>query len=132
MRGKKQDVYEGGIKVPGFAHWPGKIKPGKVKIPIHIVDWLPTLAHLVGHEPKIKMSWDGIDQSPAIFENSSTADREMYWVQKNKCRALRYGDWKIVSYSKSSSKVLGLGTLQSDKRSKRKNKYRIQIPQNYG
>ena len=102
MRGKKQDVYEGGIKVPGFAHWPGKIKPGKVKIPIHIVDWLPTLAHLVGHEPKIKMSWDGIDQSPAIFENSSTADREMYWVQKNKCQALRYGDWKIVSYSKKA------------------------------
>ena len=48
------------------------------------------------------MSWDGIDQSPAIFENSSTADREMYWVQKNKCRALRYGDWKIVSYSKKA------------------------------
>ena len=42
MRGKKQDVYEGGIKVPGFAHWPDKIKPGKVKNPMHIVDWLPT------------------------------------------------------------------------------------------
>ena len=102
MRGKKQDVYEGGIKVPGFAHWPEKIKPGKVKSPMHIVDWLPTLAQLIGHEPKTEMNWDGVDQSPAIFGSSSTADREMYWVQKNRCRALRYGDWKIVSYSKGS------------------------------
>ena len=69
---------------------------------MHIVDWLPTLAHLVGHEPKTEDSWDGVDQSPAIFENSSPTDREMYWVQKNRCRALRYGDWKIVSYSKGS------------------------------
>ena len=100
MRGKKQDVYEGGIKVPGFAHWPEKIKPGKVKNPMHIVDWLPTLAQLIGHEPKTEMNWDGVDQSPAIFGSSSTSDRDMYWVQKNRCRALRYGEWKIVSYSK--------------------------------
>lgn len=102
MRGRKLDVYEGGIKVPGFAHWPEKIKPGEVNNPMHIVDWLPTLAHVVGYEPKTEMYWDGVDQYPVIFEKATSVERDMYWVQKSRCRALRYGEWKIVSYSKKA------------------------------
>ena len=88
---------------------------------MHIVDWLPTLAHLIGHEPQIEMNWDGVDQSPAIFGSSSPTDRDMYWVQKNRCRALRYGDWKIVSYSKKApqkSKEWELYNLTKDPKEK--------------
>ena len=65
---------------------------------MHIVDWLPTLANLVGHEPKTEMRWDGVDQSPAIFEKRSAADREMYWVQKSRCKlcVLEIGKLSVI------------------------------------
>ena len=48
------------------------------------------------------MYWDGVDQYPVIFEKATSVERDMYWVQKSRCRALRYGEWKIVSYSKKA------------------------------
>ena len=110
MRGKKQDVYEGGIKVPGFAHWPEKIKPGKIKSPMHIVDWLPTLAQLIGHKPKTEMNWDGVDQSHTIFGSSSPTDRDMYWVQKTGAglSVMANGKWSAIQRTPKRS---GMGAL---------------------
>ena len=48
FRGKKCDAYEGGIRVPGFVHWRGKIPARKVDSPVHVVDWLPTIAGFIG------------------------------------------------------------------------------------
>lgn len=65
-RGKKVDVWEGGIHVPGFANWPGKIDPGETNEPVHIIDWFPTLAGLVkGQTPD---NLDGINISSIIFK----------------------------------------------------------------
>ena len=100
MRGSKIDVYEGGIKVPGFAVWPKKIKPQQIDTPMHIVDWFPTIAQLVGFERTDPLSWDGIDHSPTILSGAKGPDRDFYWVQRNRRRAVRHGDWKVVSYSR--------------------------------
>jgi len=48
FRGNKCDAYEGGIRVPGFVHWRGKIPARKVDSPVHVVDWLPTIAGFIG------------------------------------------------------------------------------------
>jgi len=104
MRGSKIDVYEGGIKVPGFAVWPKKIKPQQIGTPMHIVDWFPTIAQLVGFQRTDSLSWDGFDQSPSILSGAKAPDRDFYWVQGNRRRALRYGSWKIVCYSKKTPK----------------------------
>ena len=63
---------------------------------------------------------------PAIFEKRSAADREMYWVQKSRCKALRYGDWKIVIIQKTTEESKRLATLQHEIRPKRTGKYRFQ------
>jgi arylsulfatase A-like enzyme len=102
MRGKKIDVYEGGIKVPGFAVWPRKIKPQRIDDPMHIVDWFPTIAQVVGFESTDPLSWDGVDQSPTILSGAKAPDRDFYWVQSNYRRAVRHGDWKAVSYSRQA------------------------------
>ena len=100
MRGSKIDVYEGGIKVPGFAVWPKKIKPQRIDTPMHIVDWFPTIAQVVGFESTDPLSWDGVDQSLSILSGAKAPDRDFYWVQGNRHRAVRHGEWKVVSYSR--------------------------------
>ena len=98
MRGKKLDVYEGGIHVPAFANWPGHVQPKVVKDPVHIVDWFPTLAHLAGTEAPSNL--DGTDLSPVLFGEASLEKRNLYWIWNPNINrwALRYGDWKIVRY----------------------------------
>ena len=102
VRGKKVDVWEGGIHVPGFAWWPGHIKPKVVTDPVHIVDWFPTLAQLVGVESNPPVESDGVDLAPVLFAEASLPQRDLYWIwnQKTNRWALRYGDWKIVKYTK--------------------------------
>ncbi|UCD50064.1 MAG: sulfatase-like hydrolase/transferase [Phycisphaerales bacterium] len=51
LRGWKGDVYEGGIRVPALANWPGVLEPGQCDAPIHIVDWMPTLCALTAAQP---------------------------------------------------------------------------------
>lgn len=104
VRGMKMDVWEGGIHVPAFANWPGRIQPRQIDEVVHIVDWFPTLAKLIDYTPEDASSLDGIDISPLIFDHRSLPDRELYWTWYNPFYAyedrwaLRYGDWKIVFY----------------------------------
>lgn len=98
MRGIKCDVWEGGVHVPGFAHWPGRIQPKTVTDTVHIADWLPTLAALTGATSPPDL--DGVDLAPVLFRDGQLAERDLYWLwgsQPNRW-ALRAGDWKIVHY----------------------------------
>ncbi len=98
MRGQKTDVWEGGIHVPGFANWPGHIAPKTVTEQEHIIDWFPTLAHLVGASAPTNL--DGRDISSLLFADDALAKRDFYWIWNPNINrwALRYGDWKIVHY----------------------------------
>jgi len=98
MRGKKCDVWEGGIHVPGFANWPGRIRPGRITDPVHIVDWFPTLAAIAGHVPPESLPLDGVDLSSLLFEGGSLEERDLYWIWSPNINrwALRHGGWKIV------------------------------------
>jgi len=102
MKGKKCDVWEGGIHVPAFANWPGRIAPKKIADPVHIIDWFPTLASLLGYQPQEPIPWDGISISEIVFGNGSLGKRDLYWIwnQRTNRWALRYGDWKIVTYGR--------------------------------
>jgi arylsulfatase A-like enzyme/acetyl esterase/lipase len=100
MKGSKLDVWEGGIHVPGFINWPGKVKAKKVNDPVHIIDWLPTLANLIGHQQANEYKLDGVDLEPILFNDESLKSRDLYWIWNPKTNrwALRYEDWKIVKY----------------------------------
>ena len=109
MRGKKIDVWEGGIHVPGFANWKGKIKPGETDQLMHIIDWFPTLAHLIEYTPDAETKLDGVDLTPVLFNNKSLPPRDLYWTWSNPIRrwAYRSGDWKLVKYGKNEPQSPG-------------------------
>lgn len=96
LRGWKGDVYEGGIRVPALANFPGVPESSVVEQPVHIVDWMPTLCGLAGSDPGSGLRWDGIDVWPHIAGTAgSTIEREMYWKTPGMLAA-RHGDWKLI------------------------------------
>ncbi len=99
MRGKKTDVWEGGIHLPGFITWPEKILPKEIADPLHLIDWLPTLAGLIGDDSSID-GLDGTDASQRILYDQSMKERDLYWIWNERTNrwALSLGDWKIVKY----------------------------------
>jgi len=71
--------YEGGLRTVGIVRWPEKIKAGRVSDEIFsTLDWMPTLASLIGEEKRIPADRpiDGIDQSAFIKGSQDNSDRE--------------------------------------------------------
>lgn len=99
LRGWKGDLYEGGIRVPAFINWPGRIPAGQVfETPTHIVDWLPTLIRAAGGDPPQGESIEGIDLWAALLGQPPTLpDRVMYWRTPS-AKAVRQGDWKLIQF----------------------------------
>lgn len=98
MRGQKGQLYEGGIRTPAIAWWPKHLKPGKINVPLHITDWMPTLTRLAGYQSKRNLKWDGQDVwSVLTGDVEQTELRALYWLGPGrKASALRLGDWKLI------------------------------------
>ena len=78
-RGGLSTGYEGGMRTPGMIRWPGKIAAGRVSDEILAdLDWLPTIAHMVGEAARIPSDRpiDGIDQSDFILGHPEKSNRE--------------------------------------------------------
>lgn len=91
-------VYEGGIRVPTFFTWPGKIKPGTTSdhASAHY-DMLATFADIIDYETPIDT--DGISFMPTLLGEKSQAEHEfMYWEfpEYGGQIAIRMGEWKVV------------------------------------
>jgi len=104
FRGKKVDVWEGGIHVPAFANWPGRLQPREEPTPVHIVDWFPTIAAIAQVTERPDVAWDGVDLGPLLFDGEPSAPRDFYWTWASPVNrwALRYGDWKVVKYGRGA------------------------------
>jgi arylsulfatase A-like enzyme len=107
LRGWKTELYEGGIRVPAFANWPGRLKPGSVDSPIHIADWLPTLCVLTGGTRDLQhLNLDGRNIWPLLSAEQPIAEpRVMYWKTSNSY-AVREGSWKLLVQGKSETTEL--------------------------
>ena len=78
LRGSKHTVYEGGIRTPAIAVWPGMIAPGQDPIDlIHVTDWFTTAARIAGAFKKIPSDriTDGIDQSDFLLSGEGHSRR---------------------------------------------------------
>lgn len=106
LRGHKSGVYEGGIRTPGIAHWPGRLAPGEVHTPLHAVDWMPTLCALAGAKPAGDLKWDGANIWPALTRaEKSPAPRTIYSAGVGfRSAALRHGDWKLIVHRPDAAK----------------------------
>lgn len=98
LKGYKRDLYEGGIRVPMLARWPGKIKKGSTTDHISAFwDVLPTLAALAGVEPA--EDTDGISFLPTLLGNEGQQQHEyLYWEfhEQGRKQAVRMDDWKAI------------------------------------
>ncbi|MCP4836758.1 MAG: sulfatase-like hydrolase/transferase, partial [Phycisphaera sp.] len=71
--------YEGGLRTVGMIRWPARIEPGRVSDEIFAaLDWMPTLAHLIGEEGRIPddRPIDGINQVDFILGKQEHSNRE--------------------------------------------------------
>ena len=98
FRGYKRDLYEGGIRVPMIARWPGKIQPGSVSHHISAFwDFLPTACDVAGTKPPSNI--DGISYLPTLLGKNRQQKQHdyLYWEfheRKHTTQAIRMGKWK--------------------------------------
>jgi arylsulfatase A len=106
LRGRKQDLYEGGIRVPFIARWPGKIKQGIVTDHISAqFDLMATLSDITGEK-----AWnnDGISFLPTLLGEKQKQKKHDYlyfeFPEKEGQVAVRQGKWKGVKSSMKKNK----------------------------
>ena len=77
MKGVKGSVHEGGVRVPSFWRWKGKIQPQEISTAAAHIDVMPTLTDLLGLEKKGGKPWDGVSLVP-LFEGKFFGSRPIY------------------------------------------------------
>lgn len=103
LRGRKRDLHEGGISVPGLARWPGRIPAGTtLDTPVIGSDVFPTLLAVAGVKPPADRVLDGVNVLAALTGKTTTVDRRqpLFWrlhMAPNAKIALRVDDWKILA-----------------------------------
>lgn len=99
LRGIKRDLYEGGVRVPMIARWPGRIAAGRVSSQIWAHwDVLPTAAQIAGAQAPTGI--DGISMLPALLGRSQQDHDFLYWEfhERGFDQAVRMGEWKAVRH----------------------------------
>lgn len=98
LRGHKRDLYEGGIRVPFLASWPGRIQPGVSNEVFANWDLLPTLAELT--KQKLPSGLDGVSVLDTLLDGrpAPSQDRHFYWEfhERGFQQAVRWRNWKGV------------------------------------
>lgn len=104
LRAGKGTFYEGGVRVPFIARWPGRIRAGeKSSEMVCSVDIYPTIAKVAGIE-ELPENLDGIDISDHLFKGRSLERDTLYWHYPHYHRghtpagAIRKGNYKLVEH----------------------------------
>lgn len=97
LRGGIQESYEGGVRVPFIASWPGRIPAGRVvDTPAIAYDVFPTLMRLAGASLPAGRVYDGQDIWPLMTgQGSFTRRQPFFWVYLDNVTAVRDGRWKL-------------------------------------
>ncbi len=98
LRGGKRSVYEGGVRTPAFAVWNSHFPAGTmITAPLHVCDWLPTLAKLTGYEAQQDLKSDGMNILPVLRGKlDSPPPRTIYCKSIRGQYSLHHGEWKLV------------------------------------
>lgn len=119
LRGIKRDLYEGGVRVPMIARWPGRIKPGSVTDHVSAFwDFLPTCCELADIKPP--RDTDGISFLPTLLGRDSEQKKHefLYWEfhEQGKKQAVRMDNWKGVrlNVAKNPDGPIELYNLKED------------------
>jgi arylsulfatase A-like enzyme len=110
LRGGKGQMYEGGIRVPQVAVWPGKIKPGGITDRTMLtMDWFPTICEIAG--VRLDHDIDGVSMRSTLLGEAQAPDsRVLFWTRREggnrfmggASRAVRDGDWKLLQNAQNA------------------------------
>ena len=94
LRGAKSTLWEGGLRVPFVARWPGHIPAGRVSDEfLTTLELLPTFAAAAGATPSKEIPLDGYDMLPVLAGKSPSPRKEMFWEFRGQ-KAARVGKYK--------------------------------------
>jgi len=128
-------LLEGGIRVPAFVRWPGKIKPNSTTTQVAAtMDWTATILSVAGATPNKDFPLDGVDLLPVCTGKAKPFDRTIYWrtIERSHHKAIRDGNWKylkvdndeyLFDLSKDPTEKNNLREKESAKFQELKNKY---------
>ncbi len=96
--GMKQELLEGGLRIPAIVRWPGHVAAGSVSDQVMIsMDWMPTLLAAAGTQMDPDHPPDGENLLPALAGPRMPHPRKLFWRYKAGAqRAVRDGDWKYL------------------------------------
>jgi len=112
LRDEKGTLYEGGIRVPLIAVWPGIIKPGTIiDAAFHTVDFFPTLLELTGNPKPKDMILDGQSFLPILKGKNQTFNRDLFWHyphyhHSTPASAILSGDYKLIHFYETDKNEL--------------------------
>ncbi|MBI2433990.1 MAG: sulfatase [Candidatus Hydrogenedentes bacterium] len=96
FRGAKGTTYEGGVRVPMIAAWPGQIPAGSESSALATtMDLFPSICHAAGGEAPADRTLDGRDILPLLREGGPSPHERFYYFLADKLEAVREGDWKL-------------------------------------
>lgn len=109
LRDGKQSMYEGGLKVPGGARWPGKIQPGTTSnFRVLSMDIFPTVCEAAGITPSANLNLDSKSFLPTLTGSEQPELRDLWFFRRREggnryggktIEAVRRGDWKLLQNS---------------------------------
>jgi arylsulfatase A-like enzyme len=122
LRGTKFTTWEGGQRVACIVRWPGKVPAGRVCDElVTSMDFMPTLARLVGAAEPQDRTIDGKDIAPLLFgdEGAVTPHERFYYYRLDNLEAVRKGKWKLhfakgKAFGKEGGALNELYDLDSD------------------
>lgn len=110
LRGHKAQMFEGGIRVPFIARFPGRIPPSSVCNEfLTSMELFPTFTQLTGADNPEGVKLDGFGMLPVLSGKESSQRKEMFWKRRGDIAA-RVGQWKWVDSARGS----GLFDLSRD------------------
>ena len=94
LRDGKGSTWEGGMRVPGIAWWPGRIAPGISSVPVNAMDLFPTILALAHAPLPTDRTIDGNDIAGLLFRGEALPERPFFYYRGTQLFACRLGDYK--------------------------------------
>ena len=96
FKGGKAGLHEGGVRVPAFFNWPGRLAPAVVDAPLHHVDIMPTLVAITGGTASPDKPFDGRNAMETISAGKPSPHEDILINVEMFRGAIRKGNWKLI------------------------------------
>lgn len=114
FRNRKGSAWEGGLRVPFIAKWPGVIPPGIVSNePAMNIDVFPTLVKLAGGQLPDDRDIDGKDIMPMLIGAAESPHDVLYLFDNDRIAGVRSGEWKLVVETRYRAAIPSFDNPQS-------------------